>query len=62
MEENNVRKYIGKKVLIILKNNWRYTCLLPDFQGSSFSIKDKYGEIVEISCDFINFIKEINNE
>jgi len=59
MEENNIRKYIGKKVLIILKNNFQYTITIPEFYGSSFSVEDKFGEHVEISCDFINFIKEL---
>lgn len=59
MEENNIKKYIGKKVLIILKNDWQYTITIPEFVGSSFSVKDKFGEKIEISCDFISFIKEV---
>jgi len=59
MEENNVRKYIGKKVLVILRNNFQYTIIIPNFIGTSFSVKDKFGADVEISCDFISFIKEL---
>lgn len=59
MEENTIKKYIGKKVLIILKNNFQYTIVIPEFNGSSFSVKDKFGENIEISCEFINFIKEV---
>lgn len=59
MEVLVVKKYIGKKVLLILKNNYQYTVTIPYFDGSSFEVVDKYGDNVEIECDFINFIKEV---
>jgi hypothetical protein len=59
MEVNNVRKYIGKKVLVILRNNFQYTIIIPNFSGSSFSVRDKFNANVEISCEFIDFIKEL---
>ena len=59
MEEQTVRKYVGKKVLVILRNNFQYTIIIPNFNGSSFSVKDKFNVNVEISCEFIDFIKEL---
>jgi hypothetical protein len=57
MDIETIKKYVGKKVLLILKNNFQYTVVIPDFHGSSFTVKDKFGDEVEISCDFISFIK-----
>ena len=56
MDEETVKKYVGKKVLIILKNNFQYTAIIPEFHGSGFSIIDKYGEPVEIECGYISLI------
>ena len=58
MDIETIKKYVGKKVLLILKNNFQYTVIIPEFHGSSFSITDKFGEKADIECDFINFIKE----
>jgi small nuclear ribonucleoprotein (snRNP)-like protein len=60
MDEDKVRKYVGKKVLVILKNNFQYTITIPRFEGSSFNVKDKFGKEVDIECDFISFISEVN--
>jgi ribosomal protein L21E len=59
MDEESIKKYVGKKVLIILKNSYQYTCIIPEFSGKSFSVIDKFGERLDVSCDFINFIKEV---
>lgn len=63
MEIEEVQKYIGKKCLIILKNNYNYTATIPDFDGTSFSITDIFGKEISIDCDFIAFInpKEVKN-
>lgn len=57
MEVENVKKYVGKKVLIILRNNFQYTTTIPNFSGTSFSIISKFNEHIEIDCDYIAFIK-----
>jgi small nuclear ribonucleoprotein (snRNP)-like protein len=59
MEMNEIKKYEGKKVLIILKNNFKYTGYLPILKGSSFKFQDKFGTEVLIDCDYITFLKEV---
>ena len=59
MKVEEVRKYIGKKVLIILNNNFKVTCVIPNFEGNSFEAKDKYYHLVTVKCDFISFINEV---
>ena len=59
MNEKTIRKYIGKKCLIILKNNFKYTTIIPTYEGSCFTITDKFGMEFEVDCDFINFISEV---
>lgn len=58
MKEEEVKKYIGKKCLIILNNNFKYTAIIPDFYESSFTIIDKYKKQVTINCTFIAMIQE----
>ena len=58
MDIKEVKKYIGKKVLLILKNNYKFTTTIPKFDGGSFSITDKYGEKASIDCDMISMIYE----
>lgn len=59
MEKENVKEYEGKRVLLILKNNYKYTCIIPSFEGNSFFIDDVFGERVLVDCDFIDFIREV---
>lgn len=60
MENEQVRQYIKKKVLLILKNGYKYTCVIPEFFESSFFIEDIFGVRVLIDCAFIDFIKEVS--
>ena len=62
MEISKVKKYAGKEVYLILKNNFNYTCTLPKEIEQDFTILDKYGHSIEINCDFISFIQEVNNK
>ena len=59
MDEETIKKYIGKKVLIILKNNFKYTTILPSFTGKNFHFISMAGEEVDIECDFISLITEL---
>ncbi len=56
MDCTNVKKHSGKKVLVILKNNYKYTITIPNFEGESFSTKDVFGKEISITCDFISAI------
>jgi len=56
------KKYVGKKCRIVLKNNYNYTAVIPEFNGDSFTINDKFGDSVEIDCDFIAIIQVIGGE
>lgn len=57
MDAHTIKKYEGKKVQIILNNNFRYTTIIPKFTGSCFKIIDKFGKEIEIECSFISFIE-----
>ena len=58
MEEKHIRKYIGKKVLLVLKNNYKFTVIIPDFKGNSFNIVDKFGQKATIECEMVSMIYE----
>ena len=58
MDEEKVRAYINKKVLLVLKNGFKFTTIIPDFKGKSFNAKDKFGENITIECDMISLIVE----
>ena len=58
MNEYEVKKYVGKKVLLILKNGYKFTAVIPDFEHNTFTICDKFGHEVSITCDYIAMIYE----
>jgi sRNA-binding regulator protein Hfq len=60
MNEEEVRKYVGKKVILFLKNGYKLTTAIPEFQGSSFTIIDKYSKEISLDCEAISII--IDNE
>ena len=62
MEIIEVKKHIGKKCAIILKNNFCYTAVIPEFENSSFTIIGKFNDEVSIDCDFIVFINVLHKE
>ena len=59
MDVETVRKYAGKKVYLVLRNNFEYTTILPNEIDNSFTIIDKFGDSVDIECEYISFIREI---
>ena len=59
MEIEEVKKWIGKKVKIILKTGTIITGIIPQFDGSSFSVNDMYEEDNSIDCNMIGFIKGV---
>jgi len=56
MDVEKVKKYVGKKVLLILNNGFKFTTVIPEFVGESFSITDKFGKDAEITCSMIDLI------
>jgi len=58
MEKEQIKKYVGKKVLLILKNNYKFTVIIPEFDGASFDIIDKFGQQATIECEMISMIYE----
>ena len=59
MRKEEVKKYVSKKVLLILKNNFKYTCIIPNFEGDSFTVKEKFGNTISIDCEMVSLITEI---
>lgn len=57
MDVEKVRKHIGKEICITLKNQFRYTITVPEFEGSGFTTTDKFGNEIDVECDFIAFIE-----
>jgi len=62
MDAESVRELAGKLCRIILKNNYNYTAIIPKFVGTTFTVKDKFGDTVRIDCDYIATIQEISNQ
>lgn len=59
MELEKVRIYEGKRVYLILKNNFNYTCDFPKEIEQDFKIVDKFGSEISINCEMVNFIQEV---
>lgn len=62
MEEKDVKKYVGEKVLLILKNNYKFTVVVPEFEGHSFTFLDKFGQKVTVECSMISMIYQKPNQ
>lgn len=62
MDECEVKKYIGKRVLLVLKEGFKFTTTIPSFKSHSFEITDKYGKKASIDCDMISMIYEKESE
>lgn len=65
MEVKVVLSYVGKRVRIVLKNNYNYTAIIPPKEKwgatQSFPIKDKFGENVDIDCSYIVIINLLSD-
>ena len=62
MKEEELKKYEGKLVLLVLKNNFKITTKIPKFAGNSFSVVDKYQNRVTVDCDMISLVIEQNGK
>lgn len=58
MKLEEIRKYTGKKVLIVLKNNFKYSTVLPMNIDETFTIIDRYGNELTIDCFMVGMIME----
>lgn len=56
MERAEIIKRVGEKVILILKNGFKYTAVIPDFEGSTFVIVDKFNHRISIDCDVVSII------
>lgn len=61
MQEEEVKKHINKKVLIILRNGFKITTTIPKFSGASFSCVDKYNQRITVECNMVSMITEIRD-
>jgi len=60
MNAENVLKYAGRKVMVTLRDNSKYTFIVPKFNGFEFDVIDKYNRDMTISCDAIIAIAEVD--
>ena len=58
MKYDEVKKYEKKKVLILLKNSFRYSGTVKTVNESSLMLNDKFKQDVLISLDEISVLSE----
>ncbi len=58
MDLNN---YIGRKIKLVLKNNYYYVGLVISADENSLDLKDVKGQFVSLSKDSILTIQEVSN-
>jgi len=58
MNPNDIKQYVGKQVLIELNNGLKFTATIPDFEGNSFTIIDKFDKQVTIDCELVMMVYE----
>jgi len=58
MKVEDVKKYVGKNVLLIIKPDIKVTTIIPEFDGESFTTYDKFGNPFDVDCSSISFITE----
>lgn len=62
MDEKEIRKYVGKKCLVSLKNGMTYTAVIPNFFNDTITVIDKYDEEVSFICEFVAYITPLKEE
>lgn len=55
----DVSKYVGKFVKVDLSNGFYYSGEVLGFDEKFISLKDKNGKLVDISIEYITFIREV---
>ena len=61
MEESQARFYLGKKVYLVLTNQYKYSGEIIDVSSSALAIIDKFGCRVSISLNEIVVCTEVQN-
>jgi len=63
MDIQDIKKYIGFKVFLVLKNGFKYKIILSDeyVKGNTISFLDKFGTPVDFDVSEISFITFSNN-
>lgn len=56
MKVEEVKKYVGREVLIVLHNGFKFTVIIPEFSGDSFRAIDKYNKSVTVECESISMV------
>ena len=59
MNAEDLKKWIGKKVCLVLRNGFRYTTVIPEFSGNLLEIVDKFGRNISLNCDSISVIYSV---
>tara|TARA_Y100000296_G_scaffold87211_1_gene130621 strand:- start:3137 stop:3340 length:204 start_codon:yes stop_codon:yes gene_type:complete len=59
MKEEDIKIYVGKRVKILLSNNFVYTAVINVVSGDCIKIVDKFDNNVLISIRDITMITEI---
>jgi hypothetical protein len=62
MKKEDLRCYEGKKIKILLKNNFVYTCSIQEFLEDCIKIRDRFGNLVLVSLGDISMITEIQED
>jgi len=64
MEIDNIKKYLGKRVFLILKSGYKYKCHLDknSLNGATLSFKDKFDYDVDIDISEISYISIAREE
>ena len=61
MQIEILKKFEGKKVRIILKNNFSYSFIVFKITGDNLlEFKDKYGEVLTVEPSYVSAVTEIN--
>jgi small nuclear ribonucleoprotein (snRNP)-like protein len=58
MRYEEIKEYDGKRVQILLKNNYRYTGTITKVNPDSLVLNDKYEQDVLISLEEISVLQE----
>jgi hypothetical protein len=58
MKKEDIEKFRGKNIKIILKNQFIYNCKIQEINDDSVGILDKFNNLVFINYDMIGAITE----
>ena len=62
MEREQIRNYLGEKILLILKSGYKYTGVISELHDTSLTFLDKYNFKVLVSYDEIAVIAQARDQ